>query len=318
MHYEVSKRDVDAILWPLLSVTQANLELFSTQSWVTDLQILLPLPLRCWACRRASSHLASFHLHTKPTAAPLQTSGEMNFGHACMNTGGQTQDSRRRGGGVQPSAPRSRRARVWNSLHSKRPAPCPPPMPWYSHRQPHTAVWDFFLSAGFPDVCLILTSLNCHTKKRKGHLAHLSWAVVTQRAPEPVPPRVGCSHHTTKQPLERNAPGGHHSLPGSHPSSSCVLPPPLSCPSLPFLPLSLLPTLFCWLLFFLSMSREFPGLASSQHMWTKDSDLGGRRHLPCCPQGQRKRASEATPLAAPKVLGKGWEMWTNVMVKARV
>lgn len=92
-----------------------------------------------------------------------------------------------------------------------------------------------FSPAGFPDVCLILTSLNCHTKKRKGHPAHLSWAVVTQRAPEPVPPRVGCSHHTTKQPLERNAPGGHHSLPGSHPSSSCVLPPP------PFLSFSSFP-----------------------------------------------------------------------------
>lgn len=67
----------------------------------------------------------------------------------------------------------------------------------HSQRQPHTAVWDFFLSAGFPDVCLNLTSLNCHTKKRKGHPAHLSWAVVTRRAPGPVPPRAGCSHHTT-------------------------------------------------------------------------------------------------------------------------
>lgn len=173
-------------------------------------------------------------------------------------------------------------------------------MPWYRGMPgqpptlPQAATLPFGISffAGFPDVCLNLTSLNSNTQ-RKGHSAPLSCAVGTQKAPEPVSPRAGSSHHATKQPLAWNAPGGHiHLLPGSQASSSCVaFPLSPSCPSLPFLPLSLLPTLFCWLLFFLSMSREFPGLAQGQRMWTKDSDLRGRRrHLPCCPQGQHNRA----------------------------
>lgn len=170
-------------------------------------------------------------------------------------------------------------------------------------RQPHTAIWDCFLSAGFPDVCLNLTSPNSNTEKRKGHPAHLSRAAVTQRAPEPVPPRAGCSHHTTEQPLEWNAPGGHHLLPGSHPSSSCAAPtptpflsfssfPPPRPPSHPFLLASVLSF----------HEQRVSRLGAQPAHVDKDSDLRGRRHLPCRPHGQHQRPR---PWLLPRFWGRG-------------
>lgn len=167
----------------------------------------------------------------------------MNSGHACMNTGGQTQDSRRLGVGYSLNAWIQRGSMTSSTAASSQHLdrhPCPGleaclGSRLHFQRQPHTAIWDCFLSAGFPHVCLNLTSPNSNTEKRKGHPAHLSRAAVTQRAPEPVPPRAGCSHHTTEPPLEWNAPGGHHLLPGSHPSSSCAAPHPHPLPVLLFL-----------------------------------------------------------------------------------
>lgn len=104
-------------------------------------------------------------------------------------------------------------------------------------RQPHTAIWNFFLSAGFPDVCLNLTSL--HITRRRGRVTLFICPGLWKPQSTMAYASGGLDVHTTP-------PGNHWSGVHLEVTFTCFLaatpaPAVFLPPSLPFLSLSSFP-----------------------------------------------------------------------------